>query len=130
MPDGERDSLLESLNAEQDNTIDGILLRFYKKKLKDVGLDYVKDEKIIADIEDALVDEKGKRSRRDTNEPSLLPLKEWIERLSDKKNGLIKEVGRKEVHGEIIKTVEFPMIDYVGLLTLPEKKDKGRLRGS
>ena len=95
MSDEERDSFLENLNADQDNTIDGILLRFYKKKLKDVGLDYVKDEKIIADIEDALVDEKGKRSRRDTNEPSLLPLKEWIERLSDKKNGLIKEVGKK-----------------------------------
>ena len=71
MPDKERDSFLENLNADQDNTIDSILLRFYKKKLKDVGLDYVKDEKIIADIEDALVDEKGKRSRRDTNHDRL-----------------------------------------------------------
>lgn len=127
MPDGERDAFLESLNAEQDNTIDDILLRFYKKKLKDVGLDYVKDEKIIADIEDALVDEKGKRSRRDTNEPSLLPLKEWIERLSDKKNGLIKEVGRKEVHGEIIKTVEFPHDRLCRAIDSSRKERQGKV---
>lgn len=127
MPDEERDSFLESLNADQDNTIDGILLRFYKKKLKDVGLDYVKDEKIIADIEDALVDEKGKRSRRDTNEPSLLPLKEWIERLNDKKNGLIKEVGRKEVNGEIIKTVEFPHDRLCRAIDSSRKERQGKV---
>ena len=127
MPDEERDSFLENLNADQDNTIDGILLRFYKKKLKDVGLDYAKDEKIIADIEDALVDEKGKRSRRDTNEPSLLPLKEWIERLSDKKNGLIKEVGRKEVHGEIIKTVEFPHDRLCRAIDSSRKERQGKV---
>lgn len=127
MSDEERDSFLENLNADQDNTIDGILLRFYKKKLKDVGLDYVKDEKIIADIEDALVDEKGKRSRRDTNEPSLLPLKEWIERLSDKKNGLIKEVGKKEVHGEIIKTVEFPHDRLCRAIDSSKKERQGKV---
>lgn len=108
MSDEERDFFIENLNSNQDNTIDDILLRFYKKKLKGAGLDYAKDEKIIADIEDALVDENGKRSRRDTNEPSLMPLKEWIERLCDKKNGLIKEVGRKDINGETVKTVEFP----------------------
>ena len=108
MPDKERDSFLESLSSNQDDTIDDILLRFYKKKLNEAGLDYAKDEKIIADLEDAFVDEKGKRSRRDTNEPSLSPLKKWIERLSDKRNGLIKVVGRKYVNGEMVKTVEFP----------------------
>lgn len=127
MPDEERDSFLENLNADQDNTIDSILLRFYQKKLKDAGLDYAKDEKIIADIEDALVDEKGKRSRRDTNEPSLLPLKEWIERLSDKKNGLLKEVGKKEVHGEIIKTVEFPHDRLCRAIDSSRKERQGKV---
>lgn len=127
MPDEERASFLENLNTDQDNTIDGILLRFYKMKLKDAGLDYVKDEKIIADIEDALVDEKGKRSRRDTNEPSLLPVKEWIERLCDKKNGLIKEVGRKEFNGETIKTVEFPHDRLCRAIDSSRKERQGKI---
>lgn len=127
MPDDERDSFLENLNADKDKTIDGILLRFYKKKLKDAGLDYTKDEKIIADIEDALVDEKGKRSRRDTNDPSLLPLREWIERLNDKKNGLIKEVGRKEENGEIIKTVEFPHDRLCRAIDSSRKERQGKV---
>lgn len=127
MSDEERDSFLENLNSNQDNTIDDILLRFYKKKLKDAGLDYVKDENIIADIEDALVDEKGKRSRRDTNEPSLLPLKEWIERLSDKKNGLIKEVGRKDINGETVKTVEFPHDRLCRAIDSSRKERQGKI---
>lgn len=106
--DKERTELLKKLNEDQNKTIDEVLLQFYKSKLQEAGLDYVKDEKIIANIEDALVDEKGKRNRRDTNETSMLPLAEWIELLSDKKNGLIKVIGRKEVDGKIIKTVEFP----------------------
>ena len=127
MSDDERDSFLESLKSNQDNTIDDILLRFYKKKLKEAGLNYAKDEKIIADIEDALVDEKGKRSRRDTNEPSLLPLKEWIERLCDKKNGLIKEVGRKDVNGEIVKTVEFPHDRLCRAIDSSRKERQGKI---
>lgn len=127
MSDGERDSFLEKLNSNQENTINDILLRFYKKKLKDVGLDYVKDEKIIADIEDALVDEKGKRCRRDTNEPSLLLLKEWIERLCDKKNGLIKEVGKKDVNGETVKTVEFPHDRLCRAIDSSRKERQGKI---
>ena len=127
MSDEERDSFLEHLNSNQDNTIDDILLRFYKKKLKDAGLDYAKDEKIIADIENTLVDEKGKRSRRDTNEPSLLPLKEWIDRLCDKKNGLIKEVGRKEINGETIKTVEFPHDRLCRAIDSSRKERQGKI---
>lgn len=127
MPDEERDSFLENLDADQDNTIDGILLRFYKKKLEDAGLDYVKDEKIIADIEDALVDEKGKRSRRDTNDPSLLPLKEWIEKLSNKKNGLLKEVGEKKVNGETIKTIEFPHDRLCRAIDSSRKERQGKV---
>ena len=127
MPDDEREAFLENLNTDQDNTIDSILLRFYKKKLKEAGLNYVKDEKIIADIEDALVDEKGKRSRRDTNEPSLLPLKEWIERLCDKKNGLIKEIGRKDVNGEIVKTVEFPHDRLCRAIDSSRKERQGKI---
>lgn len=127
MSDEERDSFLEKLNSNQDNTIDDILLRFYKKKLKDAGLDYTKDEKIIASIEDALVDEKGKRCRRDTNESSLFPLKEWIERLCDKKNGLIKEVGRKDINGEIVKTVEFPHDRLCRAIDSSRKERQGKI---
>ena len=107
-PEKERASLLNNLNYNQDNTIDDILLQFYKKKLKAVGLDYIKDEKIIAEIEDSLVDEKGKRSRRDTDEKSIQSLLKWIEPLSDKNNGLIKIIGKKEIDGAIVKTIEFP----------------------
>lgn len=127
MPNEERDSFLENLNSNQDDTIDGILLRFYKKKLNEAGLDYEKDEKVIAGIEDALVDEKGKRSRRDTNEPSLLPLKEWIERLSDKKNGLIKVIGRKDINGETVKTVEFPHDRLCRAIDFSRKERQGKI---
>lgn len=127
MPDEERDFILENLYSNQDDTIDGILLRFYKKKLNDAGLDYEKDENVIAGIEDALVDEKGKRSRRDTSEPSLLPLKEWIERLSDKKNGLIRVVGRKNVKGITVKTVEFPHDRLCRAIDSSRKERQGKI---
>lgn len=104
--DAEREKILEQLLIQQDETIDDILLRFYKQKLKDVGLDYLKDEKIVANIEDAFVDEKGKRSRRDTDEDSIKCLSKWTEKLCA--NGLLKIIGIKEVDGIIVNTVEFP----------------------
>lgn len=106
--DKERTILLEGLGRNQDDTIDDILLRFYKKKLILAGLDPIKDEGIIANIEDAFVDEKGKRSRRDTDEESLVPLKKWVDKLIEKENGLIKEIGRKEAGDVVVRTVELP----------------------
>ncbi len=108
LPEGDRDSLLNNLRSDQDGTINDILLRFYKERLKAIGLDYVRDEKIIESIENALVDEKGKRSRRDTDENSMQPIAKWVELMSDKDVSLIKVIGRKEVEGEAVKTVEFP----------------------
>jgi len=104
----ERKALLEDLNKNRDNVIDKLLLVFYKKKLKDAGLDYVKDEKLIADIEDALISGNGKRNRRDTGDPIISPLSEWIEKLYNKENGLIKVIGTKEVNGKTVNVIEFP----------------------
>lgn len=108
LPEGDRDSLLNNLRSDQDGTINDILLRFYKERLKAIGLDYVRDEKIIESIENALVDEKGKRSRRDTDENSMQPIAKWVELMSDKDVSLIKVIGRKEVEGVTVKTVELP----------------------
>lgn len=125
--DKERVSLLENLNNQQDETIDNILLKFYKKKLKAVGLDFVKDEKIIAEIENALVDEKGKRSRRDTDEASMRPLAKWINLLSDKSNGLIKIMGKKEIDGQIVNTVEFPHDRLCKAIDSSRKERQGKI---
>ena len=126
--DKERIELLEKLNKDQNKTIDEVLLRFYKTKLKEAGLDYVKDEKIIANIEDALIDEKGKRNRRDTNETSMLPLKKWIDALSKKDNGLIKVIGRKiSDDKEEIKTVEFPHDRLCKAIDSSRKERQGRI---
>lgn len=127
IPDKERIALLDNLNNNQDNTIDDVLLRFYKKKLKAVGLDYIKDEKIIADIEDALVDEKGKRSRRDTDEASMQSIQRWIDLLSDKKNGLIKIIGKKEIDGIVINTVEFPHDRLCKAIDSSRKERQGKI---
>lgn len=127
IPDKERITLLDNLNNNQDNTIDDVLLRFYKKKLKAVGLDYIKDEKIIADIEDAFVDEKGKRSRRDTDEASMQSLLRWIDLLSDKKNGLIKIIGKKEIDGIVINTVEFPHDRLCKAIDSSRKERQGKI---
>ena len=127
IPDRERVALLDNLNNNQDNTIDDVLLRFYKKKLKAVGLDYIKDEKIIADIEDALVDEKGKRSRRDTDEASMQSILRWIDLLSDKKNGLIKIIGKKEIDGIVINTVEFPHDRLCKAIDSSRKERQGKI---
>lgn len=104
----ERKTILENLKENQENVIDQLLLMFYKEKLKEVGLDYTKDEKLIAEIEDALISENGKRNRRDTEDPIVSPLSEWIEKLYNKENGLIKVVGTKEVNGKTVNVIEFP----------------------
>lgn len=104
----ERKTILEKLKENQENVIDQLLLVFYKEKLKEVGLDYTKDEKLIAEIEDALISENGKRNRRDTEDPIVSPLSEWIEKLYNKENGLIKVVGTKEINGKTVNVIEFP----------------------
>ncbi len=104
----ERKTIFENLKENQENVIDHLLLVFYKEKLKEVGLDYTKDEKLIAEIEDALISENGKRNRRDTEDPIISPLSEWIEKLYKKENGLIKVVGTKDVNGKTVNVIEFP----------------------
>lgn len=108
MPDKERKGLLEELGKEQEQAINKTLLGFYKKKLKEAELDYAKDEKIIEAIENALVDENGKRRRRDTDETSMVSLKRWMDELSRKEIGLIKIMGKRNKEREDICTVEFP----------------------
>lgn len=127
IPDSERIPLLDNLNNQQDETIDDILLKFYKKKLLAVGLDYNKNETIIADIENALVDEKGKRSRRDTDEASMQLLAKWIEQLSDKNNGLIKIIGKKEADGHVVNTVEFPHDRLCKAIDSSKKERQGKI---
>ena len=102
----EREILLEELNTSQNSAIDSILIRFYKKKLKEAGLDYNNDETMIAAIEDAFVNENGRRRRRETDEQELQPFMPWIERLCGKDNGLVRVIGIREVDGKIIKSVE------------------------
>lgn len=75
--------ILEKLCKNPKDTVNEILLNFYKKKLKNAGLDFVKDEKVITKIENALIDENGKRKRLNSNDLQLdKELKEWIEKLS------------------------------------------------
>ena len=123
----DRISLLDNLQIHQDETIDDILLRFYKRKLKAVGLDYIKNEKIIADIENALVDEKGKRSRRDTDEASMQAIAKWINLLSDKNNGLLKIIGKKVVGGIRVNTVEFPHDRLCKAIDTSRKERQGKI---
>lgn len=108
VPDDERIAILDNLTKNQDKAIDDVLLKFYIKKLKDVGLDYVKDEQIVAKIEDALVNENGKRNRRETNEKDVVELNKWFDRLSQKENGLLKIIGSKRMDNEVVTTIEFP----------------------
>lgn len=90
-------------------------------------MDYNKNEKIIADIEDALVDENGKRRRRDTNEDSMQHLAKWIELLSDKSNGLLKIIDKKEVNGHLVNTVEFPHDRLCKAIDSSKKERKGKI---
>lgn len=124
--DAEREKLLEKLMTQQDETIDDILLRFYKEKLKDIGLDYIKDEKIVASIEVALVDEKGKRSRRDTDEESIKRLSNWIEKLCA--NGLLKIIGTREVGEQTVNTVEFPHDRLCKAIDSARKARQGKIQ--
>lgn len=100
----ERENVLQKLKANQKDTVNEILLKFYKEKLKDAGLDFVKDEKIISRLEDALIDENGKRKRIKSNNPNLAGLSEWVEKLCSKDNGLLKVVGQDASS----KTIEIP----------------------
>ena len=107
VPDDERIAILDNLTKNQDKAIDDVLLKFYIKKLKDVGLNYVKDDQIVAKIEDALV-KNGKRNRRETNEKDIVELNKWFDRLSQKENGLLKIIGSERKDNEVVTTIEFP----------------------
>lgn len=106
LDENERSLILTQLDRNQGEAIDTILLDFYKEKLKDAKLDYSKDSSIINKIEEALVDENGKRSRRETNETTILRLLKWIKPLIE--NGLIKVIGSKVVDDKKVDTVEIP----------------------
>lgn len=110
LSENERDTLLKDLNNKdiRDKTIDEILLKFYKRKLKSINLDYDKDEAIINRLEKEFVDDNGKRKRRNTNEESIKPILKYVQLLSQKDNGLLKIIGKKELNGVIIHTLEFP----------------------
>lgn len=108
MKEDEREQFLDDLAENQETTVNNILYRFYKTKLQSAGLDYDRDAYLIRQIEDAFVDMNGKRRRRNTNEQDIKGILRWVDNLSAKDNGLIKVIGRKELDGEIIKTVEFP----------------------
>lgn len=122
--DKERIALLEELNKNQDNAIDNILLEFYKDKLKEAGLDLVKDVQIISDIEEALVNENGKRSRKDTNESSIKPLAKFIQPLCN--IGLLKIIGEKEVDNTKVKTIEFPHDRLCKAIDASRKERQGK----
>lgn len=124
--DRERLLILDNLSNNREGAIDDVLLNFYKKKLKEAGLDILKDEHIIAEIEDALVNENGKRNRRETNEKSLQPLSKWIERLCEKDNGLLKIIGSRKEDGKIVKTVEFPHDRLCKAIDSSRKERQGR----
>lgn len=127
MSDSDMGVLLADLVKDRDETIDRILFRFYRQKLTDAGLDYSKDEKIIERIEDALVDENGKRRRRDTDERSMEQIDEWIEKLSHPNNGLVKVIAKKEKNGQEVKTVEFPHDRLCKAIDSARKTRQGRL---
>lgn len=102
----ERITFLDDLNNKRDNAIDKLLLKFYKDKLNEANLDYEKDIQVIAAIEDALINENGKRNRRDMDDRVMLPLADKIKVLCEK--GLVKVVGNSNVNGKKVDTVEFP----------------------
>lgn len=124
--DDERTAILDNLNKNQDNAIDDVLLKFYIKKLKDVGLDYVKDEQIVAKIEDALVNENGKRNRRETNEKDIVELNKWFNKLSQKGNGLLKIIGSIKKENEVVNTIEFPHDRLCKAIDSARKERRGK----
>lgn len=126
VPDDERIAILDNLTKNQDKAIDDVLLKFYIKKLKDVGLNYVKDEQIVAKIEDALVNENGKRNRRETNEKDIVELNKWFDRLSQKDNGLLKIIGSKRKDNEVVTTIEFPHDRLCKAIDSARKERRGK----
>lgn len=126
VPDDERIAILDNLTKNQDKAIDDVLLKFYIKKLKDVGLNYVKDEQIVAKIEDALVNENGKRNRRETNEKDIVELNKWFDRLSQKENGLLKIIGSKRMDNEVVTTIEFPHDRLCKAIDSARKERRGK----
>lgn len=128
LTDNERNIILDKLNKNRDDTIDDILLKFYKSKLKDAGLDYFKDERIIAQIENIFVDENGRRSRHDTDEPRMQPILKWINILCNKDNGLLKVIAKKEVNRTIVKTLELPHDRICKAIDSSRKERQGKLK--
>lgn len=116
--------ILEKLSKNQIDTVNEILLNFYKEKLKDVGLDPIKDERIISRIENALIDENGKRKRLNTDDPQLNGLEVWTDSLVN--NGFIKVVGRNE--SSQTKTIEFPHDRLCKAIDTERKNRQKRIR--
>lgn len=116
--------ILEKLSKNQTDTVNEILLNFYKGKLKDVGLDPIKDERIISRIENALIDENGKRKRLNTDDSQLNGLEGWTDGLVN--NGLIKVVGKNE--SSQTKTVEFPHDRLCKAIDSERKNRQQRIR--
>lgn len=116
--------ILEKLSKNQTDTVNEILLYFYKEKLKDVGLDSIKDERIVSRIENALIDENGKRKRLNTDDPQLNGLEGWTDSLVN--NGLIKVVGRNESNQT--KTIEFPHDRLCKAIDFERKNRQNRIR--
>ena len=123
----ECNNTLEKLCKNPKDTVNEILLNFYKEKLKNVGLDFVKDEKVITKIENALIDENGKRKRLNSNDLQLdKELKKWIEKLSSDKYGLIKIVSKNKT--DQTQTVELPHDRLCKAIDVERKNRQKRIR--
>lgn len=120
-------NILEKLCKNPKDTVNEILLNFYKEKLKNAGLDFVKDEKVITKIENALIDENGKRKRLNSNDLQLdKELKKWIEKLSSDKYGLIKIVSKNKT--DQTQTVELPHDRLCKAIDVERKNRQKRIR--
>ena len=123
----ECNNTLEKLCKNPKDTVNEILLNFYKEKLKNAGLDFVKDEKVITKIENALIDENGKRKRLNSNDLQLdKELKEWIEKLSSDQYGLIKIVSKNKI--DQTQTVELPHDRLCKAIDVERKNRQKRIR--
>lgn len=121
----ECNKFLEKIRKDSKDTVNEILLNFYKEKLKNAGLDFIKDEKVITKIENALIDENGKRKRLNSDDSQLDDeLKKWIEKLSSDKYGLIKVVSKTDQ----TQTVEFPHDRLCKAIDVERKNRQKRIR--